>query len=689
VKSACGLPVLNVVFWCTLCLCLTVNLGIFLIAQDNQVTNNATIRNWTSADGKFQFKGELIGVEGSNVELKSAEGKRVTVPKSKLSKVDRKFIEEELSRRANENSTAGTTPSDPANPFAKKAEKKPNEGIRYVVLKSDSPLNLEREIWAPQKTIQMEPVKVIQPAKVLTKSAIENVTNTWFCLSVYSLGGYDPEKPESTNHERFDKKIWKSWVHLIKIPTGEVTGPFKLSHMGAQATDIDSSGKRLLAVEGTSEFSYDKVNLFEVAESELKLKQTIAIPNSDNSFDNIGLASFLAGEEMIVLSAGRQLIVWHLEKNQIVHRIKIYSDPLAHLRSDGTPGFVLANDRRHALIKSDGRRYEVDLIEGKCIGAETGVVTDFAGINKEIKSPDGSKILKFGHNMLIVKDSKGEIIDEFYAPIYVSKEKVVWLDESTIRLESANSEVYFDLKKRVVFLQCYRETNREQVGRWLVERSEAKLTNKEVNNRYGSAHFIKPFRVTSIPRPDINEFRKQLPEDPNDLLILKPGDRIKVVVEMEATPEKINTSKQKIEEILKTRGVTIDNGAHDIFRISSHRVPRDYYGRNLSTGELYEEPVKVNDTLYRFEFIRNEEVQWNHEITRGKTYQVDVRVGESIQAAVDRVVKQESASFVFSITFPKHVARHPKARPWFYVNPEIINESEKAKEKDVVPKARK
>lgn len=62
-------------------------------SQDRPSSKNFFQRTWTTSDGKFSVKAELISFDGTKVELKTEHGKVVTIELNRLSKTDREFVE--------------------------------------------------------------------------------------------------------------------------------------------------------------------------------------------------------------------------------------------------------------------------------------------------------------------------------------------------------------------------------------------------------------------------------------------------------------------------------------------------------------------------------------------------------------------------------------------------------------------
>ena len=61
---------------------------------------SAEQRTWTSADGKFSVEAELLEINGPAVKIKTAAGKEISLPLTKLSQKDRDYVLVEKKKRA-------------------------------------------------------------------------------------------------------------------------------------------------------------------------------------------------------------------------------------------------------------------------------------------------------------------------------------------------------------------------------------------------------------------------------------------------------------------------------------------------------------------------------------------------------------------------------------------------------------
>ena len=52
------------------------------------------LRTWTSSNGKFTIRARILGINDNSVELEKSDGKRLTVPRTELSKADNQYIDQ-------------------------------------------------------------------------------------------------------------------------------------------------------------------------------------------------------------------------------------------------------------------------------------------------------------------------------------------------------------------------------------------------------------------------------------------------------------------------------------------------------------------------------------------------------------------------------------------------------------------
>lgn len=67
--------------------------------------SNLLARTWTDRSGKFQIEAELVAYQDGTVKLQKGDGQVVTVPLSKLSFADQKFLRDEIKRRKADSDT--------------------------------------------------------------------------------------------------------------------------------------------------------------------------------------------------------------------------------------------------------------------------------------------------------------------------------------------------------------------------------------------------------------------------------------------------------------------------------------------------------------------------------------------------------------------------------------------------------
>jgi hypothetical protein len=72
------------------------------------------LRTWSDSTGKFTIEARFIGTDGVDVMLRKPDGKKITLPREKLSEKDQQWIDDLLSRPGTENSAGqGSRPLAP------------------------------------------------------------------------------------------------------------------------------------------------------------------------------------------------------------------------------------------------------------------------------------------------------------------------------------------------------------------------------------------------------------------------------------------------------------------------------------------------------------------------------------------------------------------------------------------------
>ena len=88
---------------CDRCLCGA--LLVLLAASAAQA--QADLRTWTSADGTHKTEANFLDYQNQRVQLQKADGQQLALPLSALSKEDREYVRQAMTRRQKEKSGRG------------------------------------------------------------------------------------------------------------------------------------------------------------------------------------------------------------------------------------------------------------------------------------------------------------------------------------------------------------------------------------------------------------------------------------------------------------------------------------------------------------------------------------------------------------------------------------------------------
>lgn len=624
--------------------------------QDPAVAvSGSRARTWTSSDGTHRQEGTLVAVEGEKIRLNTPDGKNITAPLAKLSADDQTFVQQELARMASaaspfvEEGAPSPFSDESASPSAVTPEPVDPDmsGVELVAMESDQPLDLSADRWrsvppAKNKGFRFQ----IESIHTSVARSFASPAGDLFVASLHDPFGTDhfgPMKTETGDPPRPGDDKCKSWVELVNLADGKSRGRFPLASERTVAGDIDAAGKTLLAFDGT--FSRDaKIYLYDITPDRLVPRAWWIAKDSQSGPDSVSSARWLA-DGKVVSHIRNELVVWQTSPVR----------PLFSF-SNSDPNWRLANDRRHALVEHQGRKFEVDLVEGKCTGVLGGDASDLGGT----PSPDSSRLAALNNGVVTIRGANGALDDEFYAPVFWPSPTVTWHDERTLRVESPNQTHFIDLENRVALLEVTNTGARDSGDGWMVDKAE---------DRGRWYITVRQATEASSQLPDLDKCRKNLPPDAGSLLLLNAGDRVALKLDLAADPGLAGEAKKAVGKLLKARGVSVDDSADDELWLRSVARNEQVEYRNFGVPPWREggaETVNVRTVTSTIELVRDGKTIWSRSSATGPGFMLHMQEGESAQQAADRQAGNP-ADFWKNLSLPKHVAAHPNGGAWFRV----------------------
>jgi hypothetical protein len=312
------------------------------------------------------------------------------------------------------------------------------------------------------------------------------------------------------------------------------------------------------------------------------------------------------------------------------------------------------------LLKTRDAFFEVDLVDGKCTGA-SGENSGSRGLG--VVSPDKKVTADCENRMITIRDRKGNIKDEFFVPVFWPEAELTWLDSKTLRLRSANHLLHFvDLQNRVALLEVI------EMG---ASSAEDRGWNVIKTPQGGDWFFtISPVLATADGAsglPSLDECRARILGKGDDLLLLKKGDRVSLIVDLQADPSVADEARKIVEDLLAERGVIIDESADDELRLESSVSEESIDYRSFGSPPWDKdgiETVKVQLRSSSMKLIREGKVVWSVGSNSGHPgFILFLKEGETAQQAVDRQ-NVAPEDFWKKLKLPRHIAMHPNGNSW-------------------------
>ncbi len=405
--------------------------------------NAAETRTWNDSSGLFSVEASLVGIDGKKVKLKKADGKVVSLPLSKLSEEDQKYIDELVAANpfeGGEESGEEKAPKKTPSRLSKPKETEAAAGAKKLAkFPAPKPVDLENvpEAGGPSKNSWS-----CQPDPVLLKAYSQKVKNLSF-----STRGL-PEKAHPSHHEFFinpgtgqtviasleAKSIGsrKDADHLTRIFLGDAFAgttvsfdsplllkPFGLSPDGKKALffqdswDIfDKERKRSLHILKVSPgllepwVSYEPFSYWK-QDTERHLPAT-----------EIQWAGWVDDDHVLVLSGAGWLILLKTDSGKAVWKFK--TD--AHSKISLSPG------GKYCIVPKGSDVFLLETAAGTPIG-RLGGLPDNAFVMRFEFSPDGEHIAACSEDgAMIWNATDGKYQEPFYIKGNFPGQSVVWID---------------------------------------------------------------------------------------------------------------------------------------------------------------------------------------------------------------------------------------------------------------------
>ncbi len=620
--------------------------------------SDSPVRTWSSPDGKFKREGKLIEILGDRVRLEMADGKSTVAQAAKLSPADQTFIEAERKRMEQSQEDSPFMDEEPATGTAssttgeavglsKELDVLPDfASVALVDLESAVEASLNDSLWQPEAKKIVKRFRI--PAFTVHTRVMGHVCSagqTYFAVTLHEPFGIDPTagkkktRGKEAASEAEANKV-KTWVDVVDLANGKNAARFPLPVEDEVVGDLAEDGSLLATYDGGFNSDPDIRLYTATSEGPALLKSWSAKDPSAFRAEIRGLR-LLPGKRLLV-DYKDYLLVMQLEPLEAL--LKVPND---------AEDWKLSSDRSRVIVGNKGRRFEVDLAKGECLGFLEGALAE----GSASPSPDGTRFAKFESGVLTLRNAQSQLLDEFYCPLFWPNPQVTWIDDRTIQLQSPHQQHFVDVDRRVVFLEVANGGASPPVNGWKVD-----------TVRDASGMFVEVSQVSAEANtgPNLAEYQQDLPEDADSLLLLQAGDSVRITTQLAADPSQDAAVRQHLGRLMQERGVTIDPNSDNELRATSGVRNDQVQYRSIGVAPWEgggTQTVNVRLVDQKVELIVAGEVVWQRASTSGPGFMLSIRDGESAQQAADRQ-SGDGAGFWQAVKLPKHLARHPQGGAW-------------------------
>ena len=640
------------------------------------------VRTWKSKGGKFKVTAALAELSEDSVTLRKEDGKTVKVPIEKLSSADQKFLKKYAARKKRIDAQNAWIAKPDSSKFSEvkislsDAIRAGNSGppLRLTpnsVAMADptsEPIDVG-EITLARATMMKAPAILLNHSGShallwsqdrMTRRNAANLTVVDL-VAGKRLGGVSIRQEDavpldiSPNGRRLITV--QGQMHKNRIDIWEISSD-KFTHLVGWSVKMGSSGDskkdsnlvqdltmRITgSSEGDSDAKDDSSNQLSPDDFQDKVRDALGSGMDLDSMmgssffggESFELARFIDDDHIVTATNGPIALVWQISPLKVIRKI--------HTRASSSPiakPFALSPDRKSLYVLGGQRIRSFDLLSGKMTGI-TPADQKFYDHGLMAISPDGSRLLIDARKHVQIVNSDGIVEDEF-AKSYHGFDLPTWLDNRFYAVKSALDTMVIDTKYRIPIWRYKTGFDQPTIDRnanlWFVL------------GRHNTASKLFNYH---IPHADATA---NLPEDPESLLVLKPGDRVRLSFDGSGGSQ--SEMRRILTEKMKARGVEVDDNGDIEINISIRKHTNTTTYETIGTLEKRSETVTTKSTSYTMSVIKDGRTVYSDSVASGGAPpMVSVREGQSIQSAMPKG-SGANASVVERLQFPKSIPMKP------------------------------
>jgi WD40 repeat protein len=594
----------------------------------------AEIRQWVDATGKFKIKAKFLSNKNGKVELEKEDGRIITLPANKLSSTDQEYLKQLELAESDENPFAGGEKKS-GSKSASSGRKSSGRASSKSGAKASNVTTLSPEYASNEIALIASDWNVKPNPSTLPATKMNKVVSIPGASDRYDFHNQFSGTQLTIGNELFGTAVGNAFrntseIVTIDLKTGRVKNKSTVAIKQATLLAVSPDGEKLVTVRKGKGRDKGSVDFWQAGDEP---KQTLSW-ESASFFDRDGFApkSGLFLDDARLMTVGNRLVVWNVESAAAIYSASIDSECATAL----SPG------KKQVAVRSGDSVYILNVDDGTVMG--------------ELQPPEkNSTLLAFSKT------------GQFLAG-YCSGTGAIWVWDLTanklVRELSSNQRTASSLTW--VGNQHLLVNDRSLIDVWL--RSEIwkyNVTGKLVasgDGRFWVANKTR-FAPVQLPPGNLGGLSKY---DPDELLVLKPGSRIKLDFKLPFPPAEQKKIRDEVTSRLEANNMTLDQSADLVLkatvekRKSESTEVSDFMGGPF--GRRGSEKITYTPTYASLQLLKNGKPVWSS----GRLFSlqgmvIHMKNGESAQQAANRMCKP-SPAFFSQTRFPKYFAQLPDGK---------------------------
>ncbi len=642
-------------------------------------------RTWTDSTGKYKVEASLVELKDGQVTLKKPDGQVVAIPLERLSEADQQFV-----REATSEGEGG---------FAVGQKVEVQWGLRWfpasIKQKRGDEMLIHYEGWSDNFDEWVTAARVRLPGSGVSEAGDEEfgvpgepastatevpITEAdWSGAVTISPGQPPPEwslepdglpaadarpaskpirltgnlgniidqptailfsDPEDAQAVvvHVDRRGAESNVRLERcdLREGRMTGAINL---GAELLPLALSPNGEYLLSRSEKFgigTHDRLDVWSIAGEEPQHVISWKPYEGDGWADrDVEWAGWVDAGHVLTLSKGRKLVLWEAAKARAVYCL----DVTMGCRPALSPG------RSYVVVATTGGVEVYDPLSGRLTGRLAEEAPGFAQFSF---SPDGRSLAVASHQRLQVWEwEPRRLWRDIAVPAVAGSAGIDWTSDGYILLRG----VYLvDLDRRIVL--------------WEYKRSGTAAA--EAGGLFGGLYWyvamggmppgqLQQVVPVELPHPEARRVAEGL--DPDSLLAIKPGVRVSLEINVQASPDERRKIAESLTSRLEKNGVTVAPGQP--IKLVARTAPGETQQIEYSEHIGFNRPVakvSVTDKKCELAFVVNGRTAWQSQAVFSAPHFLRLKEGQSVQQAVNELVKYD-LRFFHAAPIPSHVVR--------------------------------